>query len=88
MHPSHPSSGRLTALGIQLIEIHDWLREELARLRASLDSPTGGDALTRELRAHCVGFCAAWTGTTPARTVARSEPWPNGRPSCVRCWPS
>ncbi|WP_262282333.1 hemerythrin domain-containing protein [Micromonospora sp. MA102] len=59
MHPSHPSSGRLTALGTQLIEIHHWLREELARLRASLDSPTGGAALTRELRAHCVGFCAA-----------------------------
>jgi hypothetical protein len=56
--PSHPSSGRLTALGTQLVEIHHWLREELARLRASLDSPTGA-ALTRELRAHCVGFCAA-----------------------------
>ncbi|WP_255510048.1 hemerythrin domain-containing protein [Micromonospora sp. AP08] len=58
MHPSHPPSGRLTALGTQLIEIHDWLREELTRLRASLDSP-GGGALSRELRAHCVGFCAA-----------------------------
>lgn len=61
MHPSHHSpSGRLTALGTQLIEIHDWLREELARLRASLDSPGGaGTGLSRELRAHCAGFCAA-----------------------------
>ncbi|GGR80391.1 hypothetical protein GCM10010169_25690 [Micromonospora fulviviridis] len=60
MHPSHPPSGRLTALGTQLIEIHHWLREELTRLRASLDSPDGGGAaLSRELRAHCVGFCAA-----------------------------
>ncbi|MEU4478781.1 hemerythrin domain-containing protein [Micromonospora sp. NPDC023966] len=60
MHPSHPPSGRLTALGTQLIEIHHWLREELARLRASLDSADGGTVgLTRELRAHCVGFCAA-----------------------------
>ncbi|MFR9778210.1 hemerythrin domain-containing protein [Micromonospora sp. MS34] len=58
MHPSHPPGGRLTALGTQLIEIHDWLREELARLRAGLDSP-GGGGLTRELRAHCVGFCTA-----------------------------
>ncbi|MCW3841405.1 hemerythrin domain-containing protein [Micromonospora yasonensis] len=58
MHPSHSSSARLTALGTQLIEIHDWLREELARLRAGLDTP-GGAGLTRELRAHCVGFCAA-----------------------------
>ncbi|MFE9692680.1 hemerythrin domain-containing protein [Micromonospora sp. NPDC005806] len=60
MHPSHSPSGRLTALGIQLIEIHHWLREELAKLRASLDSPGDpGTGLTRELRAHCVGFCAA-----------------------------
>ncbi|MFU8876040.1 hemerythrin domain-containing protein [Micromonospora sp. SL4-19] len=56
MHPPFSPSARLTALGTQLIEIHDWLREELVRLRASLDSPGG---LTRELRAHCVGFCAA-----------------------------
>lgn len=58
MHPSFSPSARLTALGIQLIEIHDWLREELARLRAGLDSP-GTASLSRELRAHCVGFCAA-----------------------------
>ncbi|MFG2059545.1 hemerythrin domain-containing protein [Micromonospora sp. NPDC048930] len=58
MHPSDSPSARLTALGTQLIEIHDWLRDELARLRAGLDSP-GGAGLTRELRAHCVGFCAA-----------------------------
>lgn len=58
MHPFPPAGARLTALGTQLIEIHDWLREELARLRAGLDSP-GGAGLTRELRAHCAGFCAA-----------------------------
>ncbi|MFG3686440.1 hemerythrin domain-containing protein [Micromonospora sp. NPDC047740] len=58
MHPSHSPAGRLTALGTQLIEIHHWLREELARLRASLDSPDRA-GLSRELRAHCVGFCAA-----------------------------
>ena len=55
MHPSHSPSGRLTALGTQLIEIHHWLREELARLRASLDSGdvaafTSGHALLRFLR--------------------------------------
>ncbi|MFJ8578561.1 hemerythrin domain-containing protein [Micromonospora sp. NPDC093277] len=60
MYPSHSPAGRLTALGTQLIEIHHWLREELVRLRASLDAPDGGgDGLSRELRAHCVGFCAA-----------------------------
>lgn len=84
MQPSHPSSGRLTALGIQLIEIHDWLREELARLRASLDSPTGGGALTRELRAHCVGFCAALdrhhTGEDGGAFPALAELVPELRP--------
>ncbi|MET8906893.1 hemerythrin domain-containing protein [Micromonospora sp. NPDC004551] len=85
MHPSHPSSGRLTALGTQLIEIHHWLREELARLRASLDSPGGGTAtLTRELRAHCAGFCAALdrhhTGEDGGAFRALAEQVPELRP--------
>ncbi|MEU4369405.1 hemerythrin domain-containing protein [Micromonospora chersina] len=83
MHPSHPSSGRLTALGTQLIEIHDWLREELTRLRASLDSP-GGAALSRELRAHCVGFCTALdrhhTGEDGGAFHALAEQAPELRP--------
>lgn len=83
MHPSHPPSGRLTALGTQLIEIHDWLREELTRLRASLDSP-GGAALSRELRAHCVGFCAALdrhhTGEDGGAFRALAEQAPELRP--------
>ncbi|MGC4805651.1 hemerythrin domain-containing protein [Micromonospora sp. DT233] len=36
MHPSPGPGDRLTALGTQLIEIHQWLREELAQLRAGL----------------------------------------------------
>ncbi|MFJ6196244.1 hemerythrin domain-containing protein [Micromonospora sp. NPDC092111] len=64
MHPSAAPGDRLAALGTQLIEIHDWLREELARLRAGLDPaggpPGGGDRL-RGLRAHCLTFCAALT---------------------------
>ncbi|MEU9740437.1 hemerythrin domain-containing protein [Micromonospora chersina] len=83
MHPSHPPSGRLTALGTRLIEIHDWLREELTRLRASLDSP-GGAALSRELRAHCVGFCAALdrhhTGEDGGAFRALAEQAPELRP--------
>ncbi|MFI7278888.1 hemerythrin domain-containing protein [Micromonospora chersina] len=83
MHPSHPPSGRLTALGTELIEIHDWLREELTRLRASLDSP-GGTALSRELRAHCVGFCAALdrhhTGEDGGAFHALAEQAPELRP--------
>ena len=33
---------RLAALGTELIEIHLWLREELGRLRADVDSYLGG----------------------------------------------
>ncbi|MBM0226887.1 MULTISPECIES: hemerythrin domain-containing protein [Micromonospora] len=61
MHPSHEPNGRLTALGNQLIEIHLWLREELARLRTSLDSPGADLRSSEDLRAHCLGFCAALT---------------------------
>ena len=50
--------GRLTAFGHQLIEVHLWLREELAALRETLD---GGGARPRELRAHCLSFCSAVT---------------------------
>ncbi|MEU3454139.1 hypothetical protein ABZ671_11110 [Micromonospora sp. NPDC006766] len=42
MHPTHSPAGRLTALGTQLIEIHDWLREELDGLAVLL---TAGDLL-------------------------------------------
>jgi Hemerythrin HHE cation binding domain len=46
---------RLAAFGNQLIEVHLWLREELAELRAHIDD---GDR-PRELRAHCLAFCSA-----------------------------
>ncbi|WP_233600969.1 MULTISPECIES: hemerythrin domain-containing protein [Micromonospora] len=83
MHASHPPSARLTALGTQLIEIHDWLREELARLRAGLGSP-GGAGPARELRAHCVAFCAALgrhhTGEDGGAFRALAEQAPELRP--------
>jgi Hemerythrin HHE cation binding domain len=60
--PNGPD-GRLTALGNQLIEVHVWLRGELARLREDVDSWLDGAAgLPREpgeLRAHCLTFCSA-----------------------------
>jgi hemerythrin-like domain-containing protein len=53
---------RLTAFGYQLIEIHLWLREELAQLRADVDSFLAGRRQRpRELRAHCLTFCSALT---------------------------
>ncbi|GAA2717563.1 hemerythrin domain-containing protein [Micromonospora olivasterospora] len=62
MHPSPEPADRLLALGHQLIEIHLWLREELARLRESLDPGADPDrGALRSLRAHCLTFCAALT---------------------------
>jgi hypothetical protein len=51
------SSSRVAAFGTQLIEVHDWLRGQLAQLRADLES--GGQP--RKLQAHCLTFCSAIT---------------------------
>ena len=53
------SHGRLTAFGNQLIEVHLWLREELAALRQDVDSYLSGGTRVRELRTHCLTFCSA-----------------------------
>ncbi|MFF9853536.1 hemerythrin domain-containing protein [Streptomyces litmocidini] len=52
---------RLTAFGNQLVDVHLWLREELARLREELDSFLSGGGRPRNLRAHCLAFCSALT---------------------------
>ncbi|HXA60280.1 MAG TPA: hemerythrin domain-containing protein [Streptosporangiaceae bacterium] len=51
--------GRLAAFGNQLIDVHLWLREELAVLREDIDAYLVGGARPRELRAHCLTFCSA-----------------------------
>ncbi len=53
------SHGRLRAFGNQLIDVHIWLREELAALREDIDAHLAGGARPRELRAHCLAFCSA-----------------------------
>ncbi|MFI0374346.1 hemerythrin domain-containing protein [Actinomadura sp. 1N219] len=55
------SRDRLMAFGNQLIEVHIWLREELASLRENLDANDVDDAEARprELRAHRLTFCTA-----------------------------
>jgi hemerythrin HHE cation binding domain-containing protein len=45
---------RLAAFGTQLIETHDRIRDELDRLRS-------GEVPARDLRTHCLAFCAAIT---------------------------
>ncbi|MBO4208008.1 hemerythrin domain-containing protein [Micromonospora echinofusca] len=53
----------MSAYGQQLIEIHRWLREELARLREGVEThlADGTGPRTGDLRAHCLAFCAALT---------------------------
>ncbi|MEV1289267.1 hemerythrin domain-containing protein [Micromonospora sp. NPDC049679] len=56
------ASGRLTAFGNQLIEVHIWLREQLEDLRDNVDAYFAGEGLPpRDLRAHCLTFCSALT---------------------------
>ncbi|MEU5861151.1 hemerythrin domain-containing protein [Nonomuraea sp. NPDC047529] len=43
---------RVRAFGDELVKVHEWLRGELAKLRA-------GEAVTDDLRAHCLTFCDA-----------------------------
>ncbi len=52
------TSNRLAAFGLELIDIHDRLREELDRLRENLRSTS---ARPRDLRLHCLSFCTALT---------------------------
>lgn len=61
----HRVDDRVRGMGDFLVEVHDWLREELKTLRAGVDEIVAGraDSLTMEksLRAHCVSFCEALT---------------------------
>jgi iron-sulfur cluster repair protein YtfE (RIC family) len=53
-------AARLSAFGNELIGVHRWLREELARLAADADAYLDGRGeRPRDLRAHCLSFCSA-----------------------------
>jgi hemerythrin-like domain-containing protein len=73
---------RLTALGNQLVDVHIWLRDELARLRESL---SGAGEHQRELRAHCLTFCSALerhhTGEDAVAFPALADEFPELRPT-------
>lgn len=78
-------NGRLTALGNQLIEIHLWLRDELARLREDVDAYlSGGAERPRALQTHCLAFCSALsrhhTGEDGGAFVVLAERSPQLRP--------
>jgi hypothetical protein len=83
--------GRLAAFGNQLIEVHLWLRDELAALRADvdayfdhLDGGRGGGSRPRDLRTHCLTFCSALdrhhTGESHTAFPALAEQFPELRP--------
>lgn len=56
------ASSRLTAFGNQLVEVHIWLRERLADLGDDVDAYLdGAGPPPRDLRVHCLSFCAALT---------------------------
>lgn len=60
--PDDAPGDRLAAFGNQLIDVHIWLREELARLQDDVDGYLAGDGeRSRELQAHCLAFCSALT---------------------------
>ncbi|OXM53631.1 hemerythrin [Amycolatopsis thailandensis] len=61
----HRIDDRVRGMGHFLVEVHEWLREELKTVRAGVEDLVAGraDSLTLEksLRAHCVSFCEALT---------------------------
>ncbi|MEO3809012.1 hemerythrin domain-containing protein [Sphaerisporangium sp. B11E5] len=60
MGSSSGAGDRLAAFGERLAEVHDALREELDRLREDAGAHLAGRGKwSRELRAHCLAFCAA-----------------------------
>jgi hemerythrin-like domain-containing protein len=75
---------RLAAFGNQLIAVHLWLREELARLADDVDAFLEGGERPRELRAHCLTFCSAvrrhHTEEDHAAFPALAEQFPELRP--------
>jgi hypothetical protein len=70
-----PPIDRLAAAGRQLIEIHEWLRDELDGLRAGRATSLG---------AHCLAFCAAITRHHTAEDTGAftqlAEEYPTLRP--------
>ncbi|WP_199836262.1 hemerythrin domain-containing protein [Streptomyces sp. NRRL F-4489] len=81
------SHERLAAFGNQLIQVHLWLREELATLREGIDAYLTGGARLRELRTHCLTFCSALnrhhSGEDNAAFPAVAEQFPELRPVLV-----
>jgi hemerythrin-like domain-containing protein len=78
------SNERLKAFGNQLVDVHLWLREELATLREDVDAYLAGGTRLRELRTHCLTFCSALnrhhTGEDDVAFPEVAEQFPELRP--------
>jgi hypothetical protein len=80
------SPTRIAAFGNQLVQVHIWLREELARLREDVDSYLDGSGeRPRDLRAHCLAFCSALTRHHSGEDGGAFPPSPSSSPNCDRC---
>lgn len=54
-----PPYDRVAAVGVQLVEVHRWLREQVAALRRGLGGATeAGVRPGPDLVAHCLSFCS------------------------------
>jgi len=54
--------GRLAAFGDEVVRIHEWLRDELARLEDDVEVHLAGrGGRPKDLKAHCLAFCSAVT---------------------------
>ncbi|WP_262852543.1 hemerythrin domain-containing protein [Mumia quercus] len=62
MRPSpDPAHARAAAFGVQLVAVHDELRDHLAQLLAAFDAPDDEVVPTPALRTHCLAFCSVLT---------------------------
>jgi len=50
---------RVNRMGDWLVEVHDWLRGELAKLRSQVDAGLAPELAPPDLRTHCLSFCTA-----------------------------
>jgi hemerythrin-like domain-containing protein len=50
---------RVKRMGDWLVEVHDWLRVELAKLRQQVDDGLTPELGAADLRTHCLSFCTA-----------------------------
>jgi deazaflavin-dependent oxidoreductase (nitroreductase family) len=63
LHRVEEGADRVKGMGDYIVEVHDWLRQELKSLRDQIDAGTelqrAPQELAQEMRTHCLNFCSA-----------------------------